>query len=74
MATTKFSVIAKTNHPSCEISIWEIPVECTYKTAVTVAQSTVKEPDEIIAVIESWKLYPNKNEKNEKNNKMDGTK
>ena len=70
LATTKFSVIAKTNHPSCEVSIWEIPVECTYKIAVTVARSTVKEPDEIIAVVESWKLYPNKNEKTEKKQKI----
>lgn len=66
MATTKFSVIAKTNHPNSEICIWEIPVECTYKIAVTVAKSTIKESDEIIAVVESWKLYPNKNEKPEK--------
>ena len=73
MATTKFSVIVKTNHPNCELAIWEIPVECTYKTAVTVAQATVKEPDEIIAVIETWKLYPNKNEKTEKKDKMVGT-
>ena len=66
MATTKFSVIVKTNHPNCELAIWEIPVECTYKTAVTVAQATVKEPDEIIAVVESWKLYPKENEKTKK--------
>lgn len=66
MAATKFSVIAKTNDPNCEVCIWEIPVECTYKIAVTVAKSTIKEPDEIIAVVESWKLYPNKNEKPEK--------
>lgn len=66
MAATKFSVIAKTNDPNCEISIWEIPVECTYKIAVTIAKSTIKEPDKIIAIIESWKLYPNKNEKTEK--------
>ena len=71
MATTKFSVIAKTNHPSCEISIWEIPVECTYKTALTVAQATVQEPYEIIAIVESWKLYPNKNEKTEKKDNLD---
>lgn len=71
MATTKFSVITKTNHPSCEISIWEIPVECTYKTALTVAQATVQEPYEIIAIVESWKLYPNKNEKTEKKDNLD---
>nr|DAU56874.1 MAG TPA: hypothetical protein [Microviridae sp.] len=32
------------------------------------------EGEQIIAVVETWKLYPNENEKNEKKNKMDNTK
>lgn len=74
MAATKFSVIWKTTKG---IITSELPGEYNYKIAVSVAEGIQQmnpETTEIIAVIETWKLYPNKNEENKKNNKMDSIK
>ena len=66
MATTKFSVITTRDNPTFHVMVKEIPTECTYKTALTIAKAIVPKDERIIAVVESWKLYPNKNEKTEK--------
>lgn len=66
MAATKFSVITTGENPSFHILVKELPGEYTYKIAVTIAKAIVPKDEDIIAVVESWKLYPNKNEKNEK--------
>ena len=74
MAATKFSVIWKTTEG---IITSELPGEYNYKVAVNVAEGIQQmnpKTTEIIAVIETWKLYPKNNEKTEKNNKMDNTK
>ena len=70
MATTKFSVITTGDNPSFHVSVKELPTECTYKIAVTVAKAIVPKNERIIAVVESWKLYPNENEKTEKEQKI----
>lgn len=72
MATTKFSVITTGENPSFHVSVKELPGEHTYKVAVTVAKALMQEikGEKIVAVIESWKLYPNENEKKEKNNNL----
>lgn len=74
MATTKFSVITTGNNPTFHVLVKELPGEYTYKMATEIAKAVVPTDEEIIAVIETWKLYPNKNEKTEKKNKMDSTK
>ena len=75
MAATKFSVITTGDKPSSHICVKELPGEHTCKIAVTVARALMQEieGEQIIAVVESWKLYPNENEKTEKKNKMDST-
>lgn len=72
MATTKFSVITTGDNPSWHICVKELPGKHTYKVAVTVAKALIQEVkgEEIVAVVESWKLYPNENEKTEKKNKI----
>lgn len=70
MAATKFSVITTGNNPSFHMSVKELPTECTYKIAVTIAKAIVPKDERIIAVIESWKLYPNENEKTKKEQKI----
>jgi hypothetical protein len=67
MAATKFSVITTGDNPTFHVMVKEIPTECTYKIAVTIAKAVIPKDERIIAVIESWKLYPNENEKTEKN-------
>lgn len=76
MAATKFSVITTGNNPSRHIRVKELPGEHTYKVAVTVAKALMQEVEgeEIVAVIESWKLYPNENEKTEKKDKISSNK
>ena len=76
MAATKFSVITTGDNPTWHICVKELPGVHTYKVAVTVAKALMQEieGEQIIAVVETWKLYPNENEKNEKKNKMDNTK
>ena len=73
MAATKFSVITTGNNPSWHICVKELPGEHTYKVAVTVAKALIQEVkgERIVAVVESWKLYPNENEKTKKNNNVD---
>lgn len=74
MATTKFSVIWETTEG---ITTSELPGEYSYKIALSVAEGIQQmnpEVTKIVAVIETWKLYPNENEKNKKNNKMDDIK
>ena len=73
MAATKFSVITTGDNPSFHVSVKELPTECTYKIAVTIAKAIVPKNERIIAVVESWKLYPNENEKTEKENKIRDT-
>lgn len=75
MAATKFSVITTGDKPSFHICVKELSGVHTYKVAVTVAKALTQEieGEQIIAVVESWKLYPNENEKTEKKNKMDDT-
>ena len=65
MAATKFSVITTGDKPSWHICVKELPGEHTYKVAVTVAKALMQEieGEKIVAVVESWKLYPNENEK-----------
>lgn len=74
MATTKFSVITTGDKPTFHVLVKELPGEYTYKMATEIAKAIVPTDEEIIAVIETWKLYPKKNEKTEKKNKMDDTK
>ena len=59
MATTKFSVITTGDNPSRHICVKELPGKHTYKVAVTVAKALMQEVkgEEIVAVVESWKLY-----------------
>ena len=73
MATTKFSVITTGDNPSWHIRVKELPGEHTYKVAVTIAKALMQEVEgeEIVAVVESWKLYPNKNEKKTNKNNLD---
>lgn len=61
MAKTKFSVITTGDNPTWHICVKELPGEHTYKVAVTVAKALMQEieGEEIVAVVESWKLYPN---------------
>ena len=63
MAATKFSVITTGDKPSFHICVKELPGVHTYKVAVTVAKALMQEieGEQIIAVVESWKLYPNEN-------------
>lgn len=70
MAITKFSVITTGNNPSFHMSVKELPTECTYKIAVTIAKAIVPKDERIIAVVESWKLYPNENEETKKKQKI----
>lgn len=70
MAITKFSVITTGDNPTFHVMVKEIPTECTYKIAKTIAKAIVPKDERIIAIVESWKLYPNENEKTEKKNKI----
>jgi hypothetical protein len=66
MAATKFSVIWETTEG---ITTNELPGEYTYKVALSVAEGIQQmnpETTKIVAVVETWKLYPKKNEKTEK--------
>nr|DAV53288.1 MAG TPA: hypothetical protein [Microviridae sp.] len=66
MATTKFSVIWETTEG---ITTSELPGEYSYKIALNVAEGIQQmnpETTKIVAVVETWKLYPKENEKTEK--------
>lgn len=70
MATTKFSVIWETTEG---VKTSELPGEYSYKIALNVAEGIQQmnpETAKIVAVVETWKLYPKKNEKTEKKNKI----
>lgn len=73
MAATKFSVIKK-NKNTGELLIINYAGEWTYKTALAIAQEANREFNEegwvIVCVVETKKLYPNENEKTEKNQKI----
>lgn len=73
MAITKFSVI-KRSKDNGELLITEINREYTYKMAVEIAKFSTEKNWELIAVIETWKLYPNETKENKKNINMDNTK
>ena len=73
MAATKFSVITTGDNPTFHVMIKEIPTECTYKIAVTIAKAVVPKDERIVAVVESWKLYPKENEKTKKKDNVCGT-
>ena len=70
MATTKFSVITTGDNPTFHVLVKELPGEYTYKMATEIAKAVVPTDEKIIAIVESWKLYPKKNEKTEKKNKI----
>ena len=71
MAATKFTAIYVNNEG--KIIEREIPGMNTYKIAEKFA-IMLNDPEEtrLVCVIESWKLYPEKNEKTEKNQKIRG--
>lgn len=69
MAATKFTAIYTNNNG--KIIEREIPGMNTYKIAEKFA-IMLNDPEEtkLVCVVESWKLYPNKNEKTEKKDKI----
>ena len=73
MAATKFSVITTGDNPSWHIHVKELPGKHTYKIAVTVAKALMQkaEGEEIVVVVESWKLYPNETKEKTNNNNLD---
>ena len=72
MAATNFSVVY-TIEGKDGVQIMNFGTPMTYKIATIIAIENAQPGTTVICVIETWKLYPNKNEKKEKNNKMDGT-
>ena len=70
MAATKFTAIYANNNG--KIIEREIPGMNTYKIAEKFA-IMLNDPEEtkLVCVVESWKLYPNENEKTEKKDKID---
>ena len=72
MAVTKFSCVYK--HEDGTIFTTEFVNKMSYKTAELIAKESAAPNVELVCVVESWKLYPNKNEKTEKKDKMDDTK
>lgn len=73
MAATKFSVITTGDNPSWHICVKELPGKHTYKVAVTVAKALIQEVEgeKIVAVVESWKLYPNETKEKTNNDNLD---
>lgn len=69
MAVTKFTAIYVNNDG--KLTEREIPGMNTYKIAKKLA-IILNDPKEtkLVCVIESWKLYPNENEKTEKKDKI----
>ncbi len=73
MAATKFSIVYTIDgKEGVQITNFETPM--TYKIATIIATENAQPGTTVICVIETWKLYPNKNEKTEKKDKMDDTK
>lgn len=74
MARTKFSVIWETTEG---IKTSELPGEYSYKIALSVAEGIQQmnpETTKIVAVVETWKLYPKENEKTKKKDNICNTK
>ena len=73
MAATKFTAIYVNNEG--KIIEREIPGMNTDKIAEKFA-IMLNDPEEtkLICVVETWKMYPNENEKTKKKDKMDDTK
>ena len=70
MTRTKFSVIWETTEG---ITTSELPGEYSYRTALSVAKAIQQmnpKTTKIVAIVETWKLYPKENEKTEKKNKI----
>ena len=62
MAASNFTIIYKDK--TNVVDLRPIPVEATYKSAKKIATAMmIDERVTIIAVVETWKLYPNENEK-----------
>ena len=65
MAATKFSVVYTVKGiEGIQITNFETPM--TYKIASIIATENAQPETTVICVIETWKLYPNKNEKTKK--------
>lgn len=73
MAVTKFTAIYVNNEG--KIIEREIPSMNTYTIATKFA-IMLNDPEEtkLVCVVESWKLYPNENEKTEKKDKISSNK
>ena len=73
MAATNFTAIYVNNER--KIIEKEIPGTNTYKIAEKFA-NMLNDPEEtkLVCVVESWKLYPNENEKTEKKDKISSNK
>lgn len=73
MTATKFSVITTGENPSWHICVRELPGKHTYKIAVTVAKALIQEVkgEKIVAVVESWKLYPNETKEKTNSDNLD---
>ena len=70
MAATKFTAIYVNNDG--KLTEREIPGMNTYKIAEKFAiMLNDKEKTKVVCVIESWKLYPNENEKKTNKNNLD---
>ena len=70
MAASNFTIIFKDENNVVDLR--PIPVEATYKSATKIAAAMMTgERVTIIAVVETWKLYPNENEKKTNTTNMD---
>lgn len=70
MAASNFTIIYKDENNVVDLKA--IPVEATYKSATKIATAMMTcERVTIIAVVETWKLYPNENEKKTNKNNLD---
>lgn len=59
MATSKFTVIFKSKETK-NVLTYEMNFETTYKTAIAIAkESCSRDGDDLIAVVESKKIFPN---------------
>lgn len=73
MAATNFTAIYVNNEG--KLIEREIPGKNTYKIAEKFAMMlNDSEETKLVGVIETWKMYPNENEKTEKENKIRDTK
>lgn len=71
MAATKFSCVYK--HEDGTIFTTDFVYKMAYKTAELIAKENAAPNVELVCVVESWKLYPNRNEKTEKKDKIRDT-